>query len=224
MKLNSKKIADKPGVYLLKNAKGQILYVGKATSLKARLKSYQKKSDDTRINKLITSISEVETLEVNSELEALILEANLIKKHQPEFNVQLKDDKDYIYIIFTNDKFPKVLPARRRKVADAKEYFGPFPSAITVRKTLKTIRRIFPYSTCKPSGRFCLHYHLGLCPGVCIGKVSSQEYNKNIRNIRLFLEGRKQKVIQDLERDMQTASKNLQFEEAEEIRKDNLWK
>jgi len=219
MKLNLKRITDKPGVYILKNRNRKILYIGKALNLRNRLKSYQRPTDDPRVSRLIEHIFEVDTLEVNSEIEALILEANLIKKYKPEFNVQLKDDKDYLYIIFTRDKFPKVLPARRKKIADAKEYFGPFPSATTVRRTLKTIRRIFPYSTCKPSSRVCLHYHLGLCPGVCVGKIGFRDYKKNIKNLRLFLNGKKQKVIHGLEREMKIASKKLKFEEAEEIRK-----
>ena len=219
MKLNSKKITGNPGVYLLRNKEREIIYVGKALNLKNRLKTYQRPTSDLRVNRLIESIFEVDTIEVNAEIEALILEANLIKKYKPEFNVQLKDDKDYLYIIFTKDKFPKVLPARRKRIVDAKEYFGPFPSATTVRRTLKVIRRIFPFSTCKPSSRVCLHYHLGLCPGVCVGKINARDYKKSIKNLRLFLRGERQKVIYDLERDMKIASKKLKFEEAQEIRK-----
>lgn len=220
MSFNISKTPDSPGVYLLKNKTNNILYIGKAISLKKRLKAYKKPTNDPKTNLLINSINKVETFEVESEIEALVLEANLIKKNQPEFNNQLKDDKDYLYIIITSDKYPKLLPARKRSISESSEYFGPFPSASSVRNTLKALRKIFPFSTCKPGSRkACLYYHLGLCPGVCIGTVNLKEYKQNIRNIKLFLQGKKQKIIEDLKDSMEKASSDLRYEDASGINK-----
>ena len=203
---------------MLKDNGGQTLYVGKAASLTKRLRSYVKPAQDPRINRLIERLVSYETYEVQSEIEALILEANLIKKFKPEFNIQLRDDKDYLYIKITKDAFPKVLPARKRVLSDARVYFGPYPSSTAVRSTLKTLRRVFPYRSCKPSvGKSCLHYHLGLCPGVCVGKISDTNYKKNIRNINLFLQGKKKTVVENLKKEMGKASKDLKYEEAAKI-------
>lgn len=218
MSLNITEISDKPGVYLLKDPSQQILYVGKASNLKQRLKSYKKDSPHPRINRLISKITSVSIFEVDSPIEALILEANLIKKYKPEFNVLLKDDKDYIYIKVTKDLFPKILPARKKSLTDAKYYFGPYPSSESVRSTLKIIRRIFPYSTCRPDAkRACLHYHLGLCPGVCVGLVDQKDYGKNIKNINLFLKGKNDSILRGLENEMRDLSRKLKYEEAAKI-------
>ena len=225
MSLDLRDVPDRPGVYLLKDGQSKVLYVGKSVNLKNRLKYYTKPVPEPRINRLIELAKEVDYYEVGSEIESLILEVNLIKKYLPEYNVQLKDDKDYLYIIITKERFSKVLPARKRSITTAKYYFGPFPSSSSVRSTLKTLRRIFPYSTCKPppteregkQKRACLHYHLGLCPGVCIGKASEKEYKKNIKDIVLFLEGKKQTVVNSLKKEMKEASGDLRYEKAGEI-------
>src|SRR3989344_1360424 len=215
MIINTRDVLDKHGVYILKSENNKILYVGKANSLKKRLNSYNQLQDDPRITRLIEKTKSYETFEVYSELEALILEANLIKKYLPPFNVQLKDDKDYLYIKITKEKFPKVLPTRKKFLRDAKFYFGPFPSSRTVRSTLKIIRKIFPYSTCKSNSKSaCLHYHLGLCPGVCIGKIKEAEYQRNINNIRLFFSGKKASIIKNLSKEMDKESKRLRYESA----------
>ena len=217
MNLNSTKISDKPGVYLLIGNDKKILYVGKASNLKLRLKSYKRNSSNPRINRLISKINTVNTFEVGSPVEALILEANLIKQYKPEFNVLLKDDKDYIYIKITKDIFPRVLSARKKSLTNAQYYFGPYPSSESVRRTLKIIRKIFPYSNCKPgSKRACLHFHLGLCPGVCVGKISQKNYLKNIRRIKLFLEGKKDSILRDLEKERRYLSAKLNYEGAAE--------
>ncbi len=220
MRINSSKIPDGPGVYLLKNSKNKILYVGKAINLKKRLKYYTKSSKDPRINDLIGKVYKVDIYEVESEIESLILEANLIKKYKPSYNILLKDDKDYLYIIITRDKFAKILSARKRSTLDVKAYFGPFPSGKAVRRTLKVLRRIFPYSNCGLNkGRACLSYHMGLCPGVCIGAVTRKEYNQNILSITAFLQGRKQRVLDRLRQYVKKASSELQFEEAAKVQK-----
>jgi len=217
MRINITKVPEKPGVYLFKGKEGKVLYIGKALNLRKRLKGYLNPTD-TKIMSLVEKIINFETLAVASEIEALILEANLIKKFQPEYNVRLKDDKDYLYIKITNDPFPKVISARKKTLSDSKVYFGPYPSAAAVRTTLKIVRRIFPFSSCKPGRlRACLYYHLGLCPGVCIGEISQKDYSRNIRNVIRFLEGKKHKILDDLRKEMVKASVELKFEEADEI-------
>ncbi|MEX0616682.1 MAG: excinuclease ABC subunit UvrC [Candidatus Woykebacteria bacterium] len=220
MKLNLTRIVQKPGVYLLKDQEGSVLYVGKAINLKSRLRAYSAPPQDLRQKSLQEKIHKVETIEVGSEIEALVLEANLIKKHYPQFNSQLKDDKDYLYIVVTKEKYPKVIPVRKRSIEDSLAYFGPFPAASSVRLTLRSIRKIFPFSTCSPTAKkACLYYHLGLCPGVCVGAISEKAYQKNIKNIVLFLQGKKQKVTQDLRKDIAKAAKETRYEEAQELLK-----
>lgn len=228
---NKSQIPQKPGVYIFKDDAGKILYVGKAINLYHRVSSYfSSKPHSPKTAALVENIRSVETIEVLSELEALILEANLIKKYLPPYNIRLTDDKDYLYIKITNEDFPKVLIARKKELDDAKEYFGPFPSGSTVRTTLKKLRRIFPW--CNGSGssingqasskryfRPCFYYHLGLCPGSCAGKVNKKEYNKNIRRFSQFMQGKKEQVFKDLQNEMEKASHNLEFEKAQSIKK-----
>ncbi|OGY23854.1 MAG: hypothetical protein A2126_00550 [Candidatus Woykebacteria bacterium GWB1_45_5] len=212
---------EAPGVYIFKDKRGKPLYIGKAVNIKKRIKShFSPRGALTKGRNLLEKTTNVEAIVVDSEIEALILEANLIKKFKPHFNAQLKDDKDYLYIKITTDRFPKVLTGRKKDLISAKIYFGPFPSATKVRETLRTLRRVFPYSICKPNQkRACLHYHLGLCPGVCVGKINEGDYWKNIKALVLFLKGQKIKVINDLQRELGRYSKNQRFEEAASIQK-----
>ena len=233
-------VSHKPGVYIFKNKIGKILYVGKAIDLKSRVSSYFSCShlSSGRVNNLVAQINSVETIEVFSEIEALILEANLIKIYRPPFNIKLTDDKDYLYIKITKEDFPKVITARKKELLDAKAYFGPFPSSNTVRSTLKKLRMIFPWCSqkklfavsCSPfasnsqkliakSYKPCFYYHLGLCPGVCAGKITRQEYNKIISRVIAFLNGKKDQVLKDLETEMNQYSKNMEFEKAQNIKK-----
>ncbi len=211
----------KPGVYIFKDAEGKPLYIGKAINISKRVRShFANAKGDIKSDALTGRIKSIDTKVVDSELEALVLEANLIKRYSPIYNSQLKDDKDYLYIKITNDKFPRVLTARKRDLENSLYYFGPFPSASKVRSTLKLLRRVFPYSACKPGQkRPCLFFHLDLCPGVCAGKISKKDYKKNIRKLKLFLEGKKQAVLDTLEREMQTASKSFKYEEASDLKK-----
>jgi len=209
------------GVYIFKDKAGKPLYIGKSLNIKKRVKDHLSfKNSDYKERILLEKTNKVEAIEVDSEIEALLLEINLIKRYKPTFNTQLKDDKDYLYIKITNDVFPKVLSARKRGLKDARVYFGPFPSASKVSSTLKILRRIFLFSTCKPNQkRACLYYHLNLCPGVCVGRISEREYRKNIHSLTLFLRGKKYKVLEQFSTQLKRSSSKLEFEEAAEIQK-----
>ncbi len=204
-------IPHKSGVYLFRDKNGRVAYVGKAIDLYHRVASYFSKAQ------LKYEIDKVETIVVESELEALILEANLIKKYLPLFNVKLTDDKDYLYIGITKDIFPKVITLRKHDLKRVKKYFGPFPSAGTVRDTLKMLRRVFPW--CSGGRRACFYYHLGLCPGACARLISKEDYKKIIRRFSKFLDGKKEKLLDELSHEMKIASEELVFEEAAKIKK-----
>lgn len=217
MNLNLKKLPSNPGVYLFKDKSGKIIYVGKAINLKSRVGSYfQKNLQNEKSKILVSEIVDLETIQVQSEIESLLLEAKLIKKFQPQFNAQLKDDKDFLYILISKENFPAVITGRKQDLNRAKTYFGPFPSANAARITLKTLRRILPFRiNCTPlQNRACLGYHIGLCPGVCAGKISPQDYAKIITRIKKFLNGDSQKLIFELEREVKKLSKELEFEKA----------
>lgn len=216
------------GVYIFRDASGKPLYVGKALNIKKRVKDHLSlKGGSAKEAVLLSRSVSVEAIQVDSEIEALILEANLIKKFKPLFNSQLKDDKDFLYIKITRDSFPKVVAARKRNLKDARAYFGPFPSASKVRTTLKSLRKIFPYSTCRaPSDervgkqkKPCFYYHLGLCPGVCVGEISQKDYRKNIAAITLFLQGKKSKTLAILEKELKKFVLSLEFEKAAKTQK-----
>ncbi len=214
-----------PGVYLMRDAQGRVIYVGKAISLRHRVRSYFTPSaqEDSKVRRLVGEIADLEFIVTDSELEALILEANLIKTHRPRFNVRLRDDKRYPYIKVTwAEPFPRVLVTRRVE-RDGNRYFGPYTSAGAVHQTLSLLRRSFPYLTCdrEISGkdrRACLYYDLKLCLGPCIGAVTQEEYREMIASLVRFLEGRSEEVIADLERRMRVAADGLDFERAALLR------
>lgn len=221
-KLDKSVIPHKPGVYIYKNSAGKVIYVGKAIDLYHRVASYFSSShmENGRTNQLVSEIADVETIIVSSEIEALILEANLIKKYLPVYNIKLTDDKDYLYIKITKEEFPKIITARKKDLADARVYFGPFPSGSTLKSTLKKLRRIFPWcSGATRNGKACFYFHLGLCPGSCIGKINKQDYHKIIKHFIKFMEGKKEEVIFDLQKEMDSLSKNLEFERAQQVKK-----
>lgn len=211
-------LPENSGVYIFKDPTGKPIYIGKAANIRKRVKDhFDQRNFFAKDTALMGKTQNIETIIVDSEIEALILEANLIKKYKPAFNSQWKDDKDHLYIKITRDGFPKVLSVRKKNLKGAKIYFGPFPSASKVRTTLKVLRKIFPYSNCRlGQKRPCLHYHLGLCPGVCVGAVSLADYRKNIKKLIPFLQGKKDEVIRMLERDLQTQIKSMEFEKAHE--------
>ncbi|MDD2823127.1 MAG: excinuclease ABC subunit UvrC [Candidatus Daviesbacteria bacterium] len=219
------KIPHKPGIYIYKDKSGNILYVGKAIDLYHRVGSYfTGKNKDPKTAKLVSEIHSLETIIVESEIEALILEANYIKRYLPPFNIRLTDDKDYLYIKITKEEFPQILVARKQDLGDAKEYFGPFPSGRTVRTTLKKLRRFFPWCSISndplktKSKRPCFYYHLGLCPGSCADIVDKHEYNKIIRQFSSFMQGKKEEVLEEYEKEMNGYVKSLEFERAEQIK------
>ncbi len=211
----------KSGVYLMKDATGTILYVGKAVNLRARVRSYFQAAagHSAKIQRLVASVADVDFIVTASELEALILEGNLIKRHKPRYNVRLKDDKRYPYIKVTwQEDFPKVLIVRRME-QDGARYFGPFTAAWAVQQTLHTLRRVFPYLTCNRiitghDKRACLYLDIGLCLGPCIGAANQEEYRIMIDGLCRFLEGKSAEIVANLEARMQAASEQWDFEQA----------
>lgn len=214
-------LPTRPGVYLMKDAGGTILYVGKAVNLRARVRSYfhAAAGHSPKIGRLVAAIADLDFIVTASELEALILESNLIKQHKPRYNVRLKDDKRYPYIKITwQEDFPQVLIVRRME-RDGARYFGPFTAAWAVQQTLQTLRRVFPYLTCNRiltghDERACLYYDIGLCLGPCIGAAGREEYRAMIDRLCRFLEGKADEIIADLESRMQAAAGRWQFEQA----------
>ncbi len=221
------RIPHSPGVYIYKDKSGKILYVGKAIDLYHRVASYFSGRSSQNVH-LVSRIANVETITVESELEALILEANLIKKCLPPFNVRLTDDKDYLYIVITKGDFSKVATARRHDLKLAKKYWGPFPSSRTVRETLKLLRKVFPWCS-NPlvlrsqtrSGRLkaCFYYHLNQCPGACVGLIFKNDYQKIINRFSKFMDGKKEELVSELVKEMGQESKAARFEEAARIKK-----
>jgi len=215
-----KKFPDTPGVYLMRAANRQILYIGKASSLRRRVISYFQRPQEARIEKMVSQISTIEIKKTESVIEALLLENDLIKKYQPKYNVKLKDDKTFLGIFVTSEDWPKVMPARLTEKLPKGEFFGPFPNSGDVRDALQIIRKIFPFRyACEPlSGKACFEYHMGLCPGVCTGKIEMKEYQRTVKKIKLFLHGKKKTVISNLEKEMRQAAKNLDYEKAAKMR------
>lgn len=213
------KLPEGPGVYLMKNRAGEILYIGKAANLRRRVSSYFLKPHNERLTKLLSEIYRIDYVSTETAIEALILEADLIKKHKPAYNIKDKDDKSFLYIEITKESFPRVLLVRGKSESRG-ERFGPFTSASSVREALKILRRLFPFSIHPPLkiGKFkrpCFDYALGLCPGTCVLAITRKDYLKNIRELRLFLSGKKKQIIRSLEREMKAFSEQQEFEKAE---------
>lgn len=245
-----KALPQNPGVYIFRDAEGKIIYIGKATDLKSRVGSYFRNyhGSDRPIETMIHQVKDIEAEETDSVLDALILEANLIKKHQPKYNVLGKDDKSYAYFAITKEEFPRVLilretdmriPGRsdlqreRREAADGspirqrlsssdgliKGTFGPYTSKKQMEIALKIIRKIFPFHSNKnKTEKGCLDFQLGRCPGPYAGAISKKDYAKNIRGIRMILEGKKKNLVSKLEKEMQALAGNDEFERAAEVR------
>ncbi len=247
-------LPENPGVYLFKKEKdtksdktqsdeASILYIGKATSLKDRVKSYFSSDLISTRGPLIVDMvllaDKIDYIETDSVLEALILEAELIKKHQPKYNTKEKDNKSFNYVVITKEDFPRVLVIRGRELLGGKRsflesskrrdleepnyqsVFGPFPHGTQLKEAIKIIRKIFSFRDKCSIGQKtpCFNYQIGLCPGTCIGAVSKKEYQKTIKNIKLFFEGKKKQILKNLEKEMNIFAKNQQFEKANNIKK-----
>lgn len=246
-------LPEVPGVYFFLDAKKKLLYIGKAASLRDRVKSYFSRdiveTRGPKIKLMLELVSFVAYKTTDSVLEALILETNLIKQHQPLYNTDAKDDKSFNYVVITKEKFPRVLVMRGRDIFEkhlassikhlaSQAIFGPFTSGGMLREVMKIVRKIFPFrDKCLPAEpafsaekagalskktktpKACFHAQIGLCPGVCMGAISARDYQKIINHIKMFFEGRKNQLIKKLEREMKMSAKRLEFEKANEIKK-----
>ncbi|MGO1712943.1 MAG: excinuclease ABC subunit UvrC, partial [Senegalia sp. (in: firmicutes)] len=223
-----KKLPDSPGVYLMKDKSGEIIYVGKAINLKNRVRQYFRSysTKQAKVKAMVSNIDEFEYIMTDSEIEALILESNLIKKYEPRYNVLLRDDKQYPYIKVTlNEQYPRVIKTRN-VLKDKAKYFGPYTSAGAVNDTLDIIRNLYPIRTCKLKleegkkvrQRPCLNYYIGKCNGPCMGNVPHEKYMEMIEEIIMFLNGREDKLIDIIKEKMSITSKNMDFESAARYR------
>lgn len=221
----AKKLEDLPhtaGVYFHKNAKGEIIYVGKAAVLRNRVRQYFQKSRgrDPKTEALVMEIADVDWMEVDSEIEALFLEAEMIRRYMPRYNILLRDDKSMSYIRIDYDSDYPTVSTTRRPLDDKARYFGPYNSTYAIREALKSLRRAFPYATRQLAGqkRVTLHYHLGLDPGLEEGRTSLADYRANLRKLIAVIEGKRQSIEKELERDMQRAAKAKDYELAAKLR------
>jgi len=220
-----KRLPDKPGIYMMKNEAGEVLYVGKAVSLKNRVRSYFRSSrhPDPKTANLVNQITDFDYILTDSEVEALILECNLIKKHRPRYNVRLMDDKSYPYLKVTLDeKYPRVFMTRR-VIRDGARYYGPYTDVGAVRETLSLLKSIFPLRMCRQKSvegqkRPCLNYHIKRCLAPCTGKVDAESYSDMIKDVCLFLGGKQEDLVKQLTGKMDEASANLDFERAAALR------
>jgi len=223
-----KKLPRNPGVYKFLDDWGRVIYIGKAKSLFDRVGQYfQKNLKDGKTRQLAENVQDVQIIKVFSELEALILEAELIKKYRPKYNISLKDDKSYLYIVIRKEgDFRKVLTARKGDIIRGDVCFGPYPDGYTAKYIVRSIRRIFPFRDCSLSkfnkyknlGSPCLYGHIGLCIAPCQGKVSQQEYELVVKRVVQFLRGKQKNIVRELQRKMLDAAKKQDYEEAEETK------
>ncbi|MHA6485656.1 excinuclease ABC subunit UvrC [Bacillus cabrialesii] len=211
-------LPDQPGCYLMKDRQQTVIYVGKAKVLKNRVRSYFTGSHDAKTQRLVTEIEDFEYIVTSSNLEALILEMNLIKKHDPKYNVMLKDDKTYPFIKLTHERHPRLVVTRNVK-KDKGRYFGPYPNVQAARETKKLLDRLYPLRKCsKLPDRVCLYYHLGQCLAPCVKDISEETNRELVESITRFLKGGYNDVKKELEEKMHEAAENLEFERAKELR------
>ena len=229
LKEKLKRVPKRPGVYLLKNKEGEILYVGKAKVLRDRIRSHLHpgKAEDRKHRRMMDSVTDFESIITDSEVEALILEANFIKEHRPRFNINLRDDKSYPYIRLTKESYPRVF-VTRKIVQDGSRYFGPYTNVGAIRQLMAAIRRIFPIRTCRlritdetirlKKHKICLNYHIGRCNGPCEGLISHDDYLWRVDQVVAFIQGRNIQLVRDLETQMKELANQKRFEEAARIR------
>ncbi|MEK7473946.1 MAG: GIY-YIG nuclease family protein [Patescibacteria group bacterium] len=234
IKIKNKELPDVPGVYLMKDKNGNVIYVGKAASLKRRVKQHFDRPHGPHIPEMTKQVVEIDYIEKPTALEALILEANLIKHYWPKYNVLQKDNKSFMYLAITDEEYPRPLLVRGTDLDDetAKKYkvvFGPYTSSRSLKAALDLVRKAFPWSQCAPptprlrgagpgQKRACFNVGLKLCPGVCIGGVDKKTYRKTIRDLIKFFEGKKEDILKAYTREMKKASKEKRYEEAASLR------
>ena len=211
-------LPDNPGCYLYKDNIGEIIYVGKAKNLKNRVKSYFTGTHNKKTQTLVSKIEDLEYIIVNSEKEALLLENNLIKKYRPYFNIRLKDDKSYPYLMITKEEHPRLLMTRKYKKNNKNIYFGPYVDIKSATEVKKILDKIYPLRKCNPvEKRPCMYYQIGECIGPCAKKITADDYKSQISKIKSFLTGNTKEILSDLQRKMQEHIKNLEFEAAGQI-------
>src|SRR3990167_1433266 len=209
---------DSPGVYLMKDSSGRIIYIGKALSLRKRVSSYLARGLSAKTSRLMANVVDIEYRATATESMALLLEASLIKEHKPKYNVSLRDDKSFPLVKITNEEFPAIYVTRKRQ-DDGAQYFGPYISAGLLREALKIIRRNFPYRSCSTlPKKACMYYRIKLSPAPCIGKISKSDYAETIKQISLILEGKNEELVKELSREMRQKAKERKFEEAALLR------
>jgi excinuclease ABC subunit C len=217
-----RELPKEPGVYFHKDAKGDIIYVGKAAVLRNRVRQYfqASRNRDPKTEALVAEIADLDWMVVDSELEALFLEAEMIRRYMPRYNILLRDDKALSYIRIDYDSNYPTVTTTRRPLDDGARYYGPYFSTLAVRQALKLLRRVFPFATKRVAGqkRATLHYHLGLDPGLEEGKTALEDYRANLRKLIAIIEGKRTSIIKELERDMKRAAKAKNFEEAARLR------
>lgn len=211
-------LPDNPGCYLYKDNIGEIIYVGKAKNLKNRVKSYFTGTHNKKTQTLVSKIEDLEYIIVNSEKEALLLENNLIKKYRPYFNIRLKDDKSYPYLMITKEEHPRLLMTRKYKKNNKNIYFGPYVDIKSATEVKKILDKIYPLRKCNPvEKRPCMYYQIGECIGPCAKKITADDYKSQISKIKSFLTGNTKEILADLQSKMQEHIKNLEFEAAEQV-------
>jgi excinuclease ABC subunit C len=215
---DAKKLPQSPGVYIMKDRENNVIYVGKAASLRERVSQYFRVHESPKNRMLVRNIEELEYIVTGNEVEALVLESNLIKEHMPRYNVRLRDDKAYPYIKITNEEYPRICIARRRE-HDGAQYFGPYPSSKAVRKLIRMasgfgIRRCRKKLPCPP----CLNYYIKQCAAPCLGEVTKEEYLDIIKNVASFLKGKRSQLLRDMKAEMESLSENQDYEAAARIR------
>src|SRR5437879_8134384 len=217
-------VPDSPGVYLLRDSSGLVIYVGKALRLRDRLRSYFTPgyAQTPRLADLLRKVFDFEFVVAANEVEALVLECNLIKHYRPRYNIRLKDDKNYLYLkLPVAEEFPRVHYTRRIQ-DDGALYFGPYTSAQSLRSTVKSIRQLLPFRTCSDEifkqGKVCLAFHIKRCPGPCERRISSEDYKARIHEVALFMEGRSDILVRELQERMESSAGRLDFENAARYR------
>lgn len=223
LELSLKLVPTLPGCYIYYDENGEIIYIGKAKNLKKRVSSYfQKTHDRVKVAVLVSKIEKMEYIITDSEVEALILEAHLIKEHKPKYNILLKDDKKYPYFLITEEDYPRITVVRKKNInLDKGKYYGPYTNSRAMYSTLDFLKKIFPLKQCKTpkfSNRPCLYYHIGKCLAPCQNKVSPQEYQKLVNQVELFLSGKQSELIKRLKTQMEEYAKTEQFEKAARMR------